>query len=72
MAFEFTNVIYITYHEFKEMVRLCKEEGKTPTQAFWEVAASWDDCEYYNAGFVEEKAVKILNLMLEGHKIDFD
>jgi hypothetical protein len=73
MFIEFTDTFYVSKEDINEMVTWCKAHDKaTPEQAFWCVAAGWDDCDYYNAHYVEEKVVEIVKRILAGETIELD
>lgn len=73
MFIEVKTTVYISEADFMEMVDLCKDEKiqLTPEKAFWSVVGKWDDADYYLAGYAEEEAVKIIEKLLAGEKVNF-
>ena len=57
MEFEYSDTFWVEPHDLREMYLLCKNKGYTPQEALNDVAAGWDDCDFYCVGKVEEQII---------------
>lgn len=65
MYFNYTDTFFVPEDEFEEMVRLCAEEGYSPTKAIEEVSLGWDDYDFYTVEKIEDQLVEKIKEELE-------
>jgi len=64
MYIEFTKTIYVSEEDIERMADICRTCKVEPKKAFWDVAAEWDDEDYYNAHYAEEKVIEAIKKIL--------
>lgn len=70
MEFDFEGTFYVEPMDLREMYLLCKKNGYTPQQALNCVSASWDDCDFYLVGMVEDKIIAEIEHRLKQSEVN--
>lgn len=58
MEFQFTGNFWVEENDLNDMCDLCRRTHCSPQDALNEVAARWDDCDFYLVGLVEQQIIK--------------
>lgn len=58
MNFQFTGSLWVEESDLEKMCDLCRKTHCSPQDALSFVADSWDDCDFYLVGLVEQQIIK--------------
>ena len=67
MEFEYTTTLWVKSSAIEEMLELCRQ-GYSYEQAIEEVAAGWEDADYYAVGNITSQLVLELEHRLEAER----
>lgn len=67
MEFEYTATLWVEPSAIEEMLELCRQ-GYSYEQAIEEVAAGWEDADYYAIGNITSQLVLELERRLEAER----
>lgn len=67
MEFEYTATLWVEPSAIEEMLELCRQ-GYSYEQAIEEVAAGWEDADYYAVGNITSQLVLELERRLEAER----
>lgn len=67
MEFKYTATLWVEPSDIEEMLKLC-HQGYTYEQAINEVAASWEDADYYAVDYITSQLVLELKRRLEAER----
>lgn len=67
MEFEYTAILWVEPSAIEEMLELCRQ-GYSYEQAIEEVAAGWEDADYYAVGNITSQLVLELERRLEAER----
>lgn len=67
MEFEYTTTLWVEPSAIEEMLELCRQ-GYSYEQAIEEVAAGWEDADYYAVGNITSQLVLELERRLEAER----